>query len=88
MLYDEATRVSRGREWWGTVVIGGLAAGDLTVGWKGWARVEREVVNGFGEGVSAEEALEQRGMREKKVDEGGWVVSSNWGGFAFGKDVG
>lgn len=89
MLYDEATRLSRGREFWGTVVIGGLAAGDLTAGWKGWARVDRDAVMGFALGMSVEEALAQRGTRERAVGEAGWAVSSAFGGFVFGgKDEG
>lgn len=84
MLYDDATRLSRGREWWGTVVMGGLAAGDLTAGWKGWARVDRAAVMGFALGTSAEEALAQRAMRERAVEGGGWAVSSAFGGFGFG----
>jgi hypothetical protein len=84
MLYDEAARRSRGREWWGTVVVGGLAAGDLTAGWKGWARVDRAAVMSFALGMSAEEALEQRSARESAVGDGAWVVTSAFGGFEFG----
>ncbi|KAF5128267.1 hypothetical protein E5D57_009203 [Metarhizium anisopliae] len=84
MLYDDATRLSRGREWWGTVVMGGLAAGDLTAGWKGWARVDRAAVMGFALGTSAEEALAQRATRERAVEGAGWAVSSAFGGFGFG----
>ncbi|EFY93000.1 hypothetical protein MAC_00783 [Metarhizium acridum CQMa 102] len=76
MLYDDATRLSRGRQWWGTVVMGGLAAGDLTAGWKGWARVDRAAVMGFALGTSAEEALAQRATRERAVRDGGWAISS------------
>ncbi|KHN96154.1 uncharacterized protein MAM_06002 [Metarhizium album ARSEF 1941] len=86
MLYDDATRPSRGREWWGTIVMGGLAAGDLTAGWKGWARVDRAAVTGFAPGTSAEEALAQRAVRERAVEEGGWAVSSAFGGFVFGDE--
>ncbi|OAA35056.1 hypothetical protein NOR_08148 [Metarhizium rileyi] len=84
MLYDAATRRSKGREWWGTVVMGGLAAGDLTAGWKGWARVDRAEVTGFALGMSVEEALAQRATRERAVADGGWAVSSRFGGFGFG----
>lgn len=66
-----------GREWWGTVVVGG-PGGDVSAGWKGWARVERAGGNGFCAGISAEEALRER-------QDGGeeWVVRSEYGGFAF-----
>ncbi|KAK2596638.1 hypothetical protein QQS21_006314 [Conoideocrella luteorostrata] len=83
MLYSEETQASRRREWWGTMVLGGLAAGDLTAGWKGWLKVERRAVPGFAMGVSVGEVLGQRGLRQKAVDEAGWVAESEWGAFEF-----
>lgn len=83
MLYGEASRASAGREWWGTIVLGGLGAGDVIAGWKGWLRVDRESVRGFALGISAEEALEQRARRQDVVDEAGWAATSQWGSFVF-----
>lgn len=78
MLYG--SHASRGREWWGTVVIGG-AGGHVSAGWKGWLRVDREEVNGFAVGMSAEEALREREGRQRVVDAAGWVASSPWGSY-------
>ncbi|KAG5984659.1 hypothetical protein E4U55_003880 [Claviceps digitariae] len=83
MLYDETAGVSRHREWWGTLVVGGLAAGDVTAGRKGWLRIERSSVPGFAWGTSVEEAWTQRENRERAVEERGWLASSQWGGFQF-----
>ncbi|PKS07438.1 hypothetical protein jhhlp_006042 [Lomentospora prolificans] len=84
MLYGR--HASRGREWWGTVVIGG-PGGDINAGWKGWMRVDMELDGidfGVGGGVlSAEEAMSGRKRVQRVVDEAGWVVSSDWGGFRF-----
>lgn len=83
MLYGDASRASAGREWWGTIVLGGLGAGDVVAGWKGWLRVDRESVRGFALGISAEEALEQRERRQDAVEAAGWAATSQWGGFVF-----
>ncbi|CAM1500844.1 Fc.00g100060.m01.CDS01 [Cosmosporella sp. VM-42] len=83
MLYGDASRQSSSREWWGTVVLGGLGAGDIVAGWKGWLRVERENVRGFTLGISAEEAMEQRSNRAEAVESAGWAATSQWGGFVF-----
>ncbi|KAF4447610.1 hypothetical protein F53441_8867 [Fusarium austroafricanum] len=83
LLYGNAARGSAGREWWGTIVVGGMGAGDITADWKGWLRVDRESVHGFALGISAEEALEQRKQRQDAVDAAGWVATSQWGGFTF-----
>ncbi|KAG6000176.1 hypothetical protein E4U21_005756 [Claviceps maximensis] len=83
MLYDAVASGSRHREWWGTVVVGGLAAGDVTAGWKGWLRTERSSVPGFAWGVGVEDVWRQREERERAVEEKGWVASSQWGGFEF-----
>ncbi|KAI0534092.1 hypothetical protein GGR58DRAFT_79559 [Xylaria digitata] len=76
MLYGSHS--SRGRQWWGTVVVGGVG-GDVNAGWKGWLRVEREGVAGFPVGMSVEEALRERERRHEAVDRAGWVASSQWG---------
>ncbi|KAK0751368.1 hypothetical protein B0T18DRAFT_478336 [Schizothecium vesticola] len=86
---------SRGREWWGSVVVvggrgRGKGEGDIggSVGvvvgdWNGWMRVERGEMGGLGD-VSVEEALEGREGREREVEGTGWVGMSAWGGFWFG----
>ena len=83
MLYGD--HVSKDREYWGTIVLGGLAAGDLIAGWKGWLRVDKGQPPGFALGVTADEALAQRDKRQLAVDELGWAASSAWGGFTFGE---
>ncbi|KAF4342702.1 hypothetical protein FBEOM_3362 [Fusarium beomiforme] len=83
LLYGSVARASAGREWWGTIVVGGVGAGDIAAGWKGWLRVDREHVRGFALSVSAEEALDQKKQRQDAVDAAGWVASSQWGGFTF-----
>lgn len=98
MLY--AAHGSRSREWWGTIVVGGglnpaasstatatrlsTPTVDVTAAWKGWLRVDRPEIPGFGVGVSVEEACAARETRAQAVDAAGWVASSVWGGFAFG----
>lgn len=62
---------SKGREWLGTIVLGGVG-GDVMVGWRGWLGVERELVGGFGEGVSVEEAWGEREKRIEVLDGKGW----------------
>ena len=95
MLYGR--HASRSREWWGTLVVGGGTepsgvgvgggGGDVavTAGWRGWLRVDRAEVGGFGGGV--EEALAGRDGRAAAVDAAGWVAGSVWGGFAFGGEA-
>ncbi|KAI0146289.1 hypothetical protein GGR57DRAFT_479435 [Xylariaceae sp. FL1272] len=78
MLYGD--HGSKAREWWGTVVIGGVG-GDVNAGWKGWLTVEREEVSGFAPGMSVEEALRERDKRQQAVDRAGWSVSSRFGNF-------
>ncbi len=80
MLY--ADHRSKGREWLGTIVNGGLG-GDVVLGWRGWLRVEREHVGGFGEGVSIEEVWGERGRRDEVVEGKGWRADSEMGGFAW-----
>ncbi|KAK0615195.1 hypothetical protein B0T17DRAFT_619996 [Bombardia bombarda] len=92
MLYG--THPSRGREWWGTVVIGGglnpagsvsaatSAQVAVTADWKGWLRVERAEIRPFG-GVGVEQALADRDRRQAAVDNVSWVASSPWGSFPF-----
>ncbi|RYO90707.1 hypothetical protein DL763_005246 [Monosporascus cannonballus] len=94
MLY--AAHGSRDRELCGTVVVGGSSlpspssassvsdgGGDVlvTTGWRGWLRVEREDVPGFGMGgsgrggaLSVEEALRERGRWDEVVERAGWVA--------------
>ncbi|KAF5555627.1 hypothetical protein FPHYL_8178 [Fusarium phyllophilum] len=83
LLYGSVAKASAGREWWGTVVVGGVGAGDVTTGWKGWLRVDSENVRGFAPGISAEEALDQKRQRQHIVDAAGWAATSQWGGLVF-----
>lgn len=83
LIYSKAAQASANRVWWGTVVLGGLGAGDITAGWKGWLRVAKEAVRPFPPGISIEEALQQRDARQAAVDAAGWQVSSPWGSFVF-----
>jgi hypothetical protein len=88
MLYG--SHRSRGREWWGTVVIGGglnpagsasaaaSAQVAVTADWKGWLRVDRAEVQTFWD-MGAEEALADREKRQAAVEAAGWVASSPWG---------
>ncbi|KUJ18146.1 uncharacterized protein LY89DRAFT_38900 [Mollisia scopiformis] len=71
MLYSE--HGSKGREWVGTIVLGGNG-GDINIGWRGWLRVEKEEVTKFGDGVGVEEAWGEKGMRQRQevVDKVGW----------------
>ncbi|CEI66764.1 hypothetical protein FVEN_g12565 [Fusarium venenatum] len=87
LLYGDVARASAGREWWGTIVVGGLGSGDISANWKGWLRVDREGVRGFALGISAQEALDQKKQRHDVVDMAGWAVTSQWGGYTF-KDGG
>ncbi|KAH6842254.1 hypothetical protein B0I37DRAFT_356358 [Chaetomium sp. MPI-CAGE-AT-0009] len=91
MLYG--SHRSRGREWWGTIVIGGglnpsgsasaaaSAQVAVTADWKGWLRVDRAEVPAFWD-MSAEEALVDREKRQAAVEEAGWLATSPWGGFS------
>ncbi|KAL2876350.1 hypothetical protein SGCOL_008350 [Colletotrichum sp. CLE4] len=74
---------SGAREWWGTIVIGALGAGDVTAAWKGWLRVDREYVPGFSLGCSATEAVKDRRQRQEAVGAAPWAASSQWGSFTF-----
>ncbi|CZS88097.1 uncharacterized protein RCO7_01065 [Rhynchosporium graminicola] len=69
MLYGEHR--SHGKEWLGIIVNGGVG-GDINLGWRGWLRVEREVVPALGEGVSVEEVWGERGRREEALNSKGW----------------
>jgi hypothetical protein len=81
MLYGD--HGSKGREWVGTVVNGGLG-GDINVGWRGWLRVEREEVGAFGWGISVEEAMDDREKRWEVVDGKGWKSVCDGLGGEFG----
>ncbi|KAI0526719.1 hypothetical protein F5B22DRAFT_587297 [Xylaria bambusicola] len=80
MVYGD--HESKGRAWWGTVVVGGIG-GDVNAGWKGWCRVDREGVVGFAPGISVEEALRERGRRHEVVDQAGWSAASSWGTYVW-----
>lgn len=97
MLYGD--HGSRAREWWGIIVIGGPVMNgatqhssgqgprhltvDVTAGWKGWMRVDRQDVPGYPVGASAAEALENRHKRQIVVDEALWMATCHWGDFTF-----
>lgn len=82
-LYNSKAQWSIDREWWGTIVLGGIGTGDITCGWKGWLRVDRQIIRPFPAGISIDEALKLRDERQKMVDSSGWEVSSQWGSFVF-----
>ncbi|KAK1997212.1 hypothetical protein LX36DRAFT_636596 [Colletotrichum falcatum] len=81
MLYGD--HASSRREWWGTIVIGTVGAGDVTAAWKGWLRIDRDTVPGFPLGCSAREAMTDRQRRQEAVDVAPWAASSQWGSFTF-----
>ncbi len=83
ILFNHLARHSAVRELWGTMVLGGVGGGDITAGWKGWLRVDREEVRPFPPNTSIEVALRRREERQRTVDAAGWQVSSAWGGFVF-----
>ncbi|KAL6854687.1 hypothetical protein J3F83DRAFT_754475 [Trichoderma novae-zelandiae] len=83
MIYDKSSAASLSREFWGTIVLGGLGAGDLVAAWKGWLRVEREHVADYSMRITLEEAFERRSDRQEVVDRAGWVAASQWGRFVF-----
>lgn len=93
MLYGD--HESYGREFGGSILFGsdgrdaagktvanvrGMGRPDIIMGWRGWLRVEREEVAGFGMGVSAEEVLGQRERREEVVKGKGWRGVGDKGG--------
>lgn len=93
MLYGE--HESHGREFGGTILFGfdardaggnavanvrGMGRPEIMMGWKGWLRIEREEVAGFGVGVSAEEMLGERGRREEVLKGKGWRGRGEKGG--------
>ena len=71
-------KLSQGREWVGTVVLGGNG-GDVNFGWRGMWRVER-VSEGeaFGEAVSVEEAAEERKVRREAMGGVGKERGAKW----------
>ncbi|EJT72899.1 hypothetical protein GGTG_09750 [Gaeumannomyces tritici R3-111a-1] len=56
---------------------------DVAAGPRGWLRVERAEVGGFGTFSSVEDALRDRERRRRVVDAAGWTATSVWGGFNF-----
>ncbi|KAH7351120.1 hypothetical protein BKA65DRAFT_252923 [Rhexocercosporidium sp. MPI-PUGE-AT-0058] len=76
MLYGE--HKSHAREWLGIIVNGGVG-GDVNLGWRGWLRVEREEVGGFGEGLSVDEVWGERERREEVVEGRGWRAEDGEG---------
>ncbi|EHK25029.1 uncharacterized protein TRIVIDRAFT_30123, partial [Trichoderma virens Gv29-8] len=83
MVYEGASAVSLSREFWGSIVLGGLGAGDLVAGWKGWLHVERDHVAEYSMRVTMEDAFERRSDRQEVVDTAGWAAASPWGKFTF-----
>lgn len=88
MIYCRHASVAR--EWWGSIIIGGGSptvlgpeAAGVSTGWRGWLRIDREDVRGFGMGMSIEEALLDRDRRQRAVHEAGWTANCVWGGFTF-----
>lgn len=63
--------------------VPGSGTADVTTGWKGWLRVDREEVSGFGVGMSAQEAVSDRERRHAAVQEAGWTAGCVWGAFSF-----
>jgi hypothetical protein len=87
MLYAAAAAPSASRQWWGTIVVGGMGAGQVVAGWKGWLRISRKETPGFALGTSAEEALARRSARQSVVDAAGWIAESQWGDFDFREEI-
>lgn len=88
IIYSKHASVAR--EWWGTIVIGGASStalgsghADVTTGWKGWLRVDREEVPGFPVGMSAEEALADRDQRQRAAEASEYTATCAWGNFNF-----
>jgi hypothetical protein len=73
---------SKEREWMGTIVNGGIG-GDIMTGWRGWLTVERELVEGSAPGISAEEALIERGRGQEAIASRGWRAVSQHGAFSW-----
>lgn len=88
MIYGE--HGSRGREWVGVLVNGdvGERGGDITIGWRGWLRVEslRNEVPTFGVGVSAEEAMGERERRWSVVKRLGWKAVCPEGQYSWNEE--
>ena len=82
---------SGGREWVGTIFNGGTAGAGLgtggglevSLGWRGWLRVERDEVGAFVKGSSVEECIGERGMRQEVVDQMGWRGFSELGSYCW-----
>lgn len=75
---------SKGRELVVRVVSGGEGGreADVVGCWRGWMRVGRgKGVEGFGGGISVEEAARERGERQQIVEGGWWRAESDYGEF-------
>lgn len=75
---------SRGRELVVKVVSGGegVKGADVVGCWRGWMRVGRGMeVEGFGEGISVQEAAREREERQEMVEGSGWKATSDYGEF-------
>lgn len=56
---------------------------DVTTGWRGWLRVDRDEIRGFPLGMCIEEALAERDHRQRVVEDAGYTASCQWGWFIF-----
>ncbi|KAM3079331.1 hypothetical protein ACMFMG_005765 [Clarireedia jacksonii] len=91
LLYGD--HMSGERAFGGTMVLGGegltnagvegkdlgLGKPVVSVGWRGWLRVEREETAAFGAGMSADEILGERETRWEVVERKGWKVVADSG---------
>lgn len=80
---------SRGREWVGTIILGGNG-GDVNFGWRGNLRVEKVGEGeGFAFAISVEEAVDERSRRrDGEADAAGqrggrWKVVSDFGEYSW-----
>lgn len=80
MLYNHLSSPSRDREWWGTIIIGGVGVGDVAAGWKGWLHVEQYdgILPAHLRKENANEAPEDTEKHQPV-----WIASSQWGSFVF-----
>ena len=79
MLWGD--HASKNRELMATIVNGAVG-GDIMTGWRGWLKVEREEMEGFAAGISAEEALAER-RGPDNMGSRGWRAVSQHGTFGW-----